>query len=520
LAWKPLRERFRRLSISMQKRSKIMISRVDQFRVLVLGVLTALALSTGGLAQQDVSSEPPQTTESQTIDPEGFRVALLEFVGMTEARMESSSDLQGQIAALDTETLQALYDSWPDPSGLVGLVDLMAARLEASGDGPLLDGPGGDTGTNAIIGIPPPCDPFAPDYPSSGLLDFLTSLGLADVEEDERCTDDDVEIFATAKIAAEIAAIAAQAACDHITVILGEGTNAPFCVAAGIANGVKAAAQVVLDACQELTDQVDSAEIEGAYENTKIIIDGLCCVPASQARKGHGCDGQDNDCDGTIDECAEDTFGPDVFVDPAIRGQCFMDAADAIEALLQSVETSDDCGTVVIEANLSGDECDVDGSVTVTDDCGNATSLGDIGIRIDGEAPDVTCSVVTDVLFPPNQTYTDVGFSFTAVDNCSGDLKVEVKVTSDEQTTLPPGHGKASPFPDATVLRTIDGTIVGVQLRNERGGGGDGRVYTIHVFATDECGNVGYSACSVSVPPADKCPATDNGQYFDATGIN
>ncbi len=498
-----------------------MRSRMSQFGVWVLGALTVLAVSPGVRAQQAASPEIAQTTPSQTqegstgsppttpsepIDREGFRLALLRFVAMTG--IAYSGDLYDRIAVLEPEALQALYSAWPDPSGFASLVDQMAARLEATG------------APRAIIGILPPCESFAPDYPSSALLDFLTSLGLADVEPEERCSDDDVQIFVTAKIAAEIAAIVAQALCDQITVILGEGTNAPFCVAAGIANGVKAAAQVVLDACQELTKQVDSAEIEGAFENTKTIIQGLCCVAVSQPRKGHGCDGQDNDCDGTIDECDEDTFPPDVFVDPAIRGQCFKNAADALTALQQAVQTSDDCGNVTIVADLSGAECDVEGSVTVTDDCGNAASLGGVGIRIDGEAPQVTCSVATDVLFPPNLSYTDVGFSYTAVDNCSSDLKVEVKVTSDEQTTMPPGSGKASPFPDASVLRTIDGTIVGVQLRNERGGGGDGRVYTIHVFATDDCGNVGYSSCSVSVSPADGFPAVDSGQYFDATGIN
>ncbi|MDM8007752.1 MAG: acid shock protein [Phycisphaerae bacterium] len=499
--------------------------RIDRFRVLVLGAAAAMALSSGALAQEDASSGAPQTTGSAAIDPEGFRAALLKFVEITEARTRPAGNLYAEIAALDAEALQVLYDAWPDPSGFAEVVDRMAARSGASVyGGPLADpgaaGPDGGFQPQSIIGVPPPCEPFEPDYPSSGLLDFLTSLGLADVQPNERCSDDDVEIFATAKIAAEVAAIAAQAACDHITVILGEGTNAPFCVAAGIANGVKAAAQVVLDACQELTNQVDSAEIEGAYENTKIIIDALCCVPPAQSRKGHGCDGQDSDCDESIDECDEDTFGPDVFVDPAIRGQCFQDATDAISALQQAVETSDDCGKVTIEANLSGATCDVEGSVKVADDCGNETSLGGVGIRIDGEAPQVSCSVTTSVLSPPNLAYTDVGFSYTAVDNCSGDLKVEIKVTSDEQTTLPPGVGKASPFPDASVLRTIDGTIVGVQLRNERGGGGDGRVYTIHVYATDQCGNVGYSSCSVSVPPADSVPAVDSGQYFDATGIN
>ncbi len=504
-----------------------MTSRKVHFRLLVWGTLTALASSSGALAQEEPSSAVAQTTVSQGIDPEAFRAALLQFVGMAGGQMQPSNDLYGQIAALDTETLQALYDAWPDPSGFADIVNRMATQMAAGPSGPGPD----NLGTvgliqpthvvpNSIIGVLPPCESFEPDYPSSGLLDFLTSLGLANVQPDQRCTDDDVEIFATAKIAAEVAAIAAQALCDHITVILGEGTNAPFCVAAGIANGVKAAAQVVLDACQELTNQVDSAEIEGTFENTKTIIDALCCVTPDQSRKGHGCDGEDSDCDGTVDECDEDTFGPDVFVDPAIRGECFKDAADAIAALQQAVETSDDCGNVTIETNIAGAECDVEGSVKVTDDCGNDTSLGGVGFRIDGEAPQVTCSVTTTVLTPPNLSYTNVGFSYSAVDNCGGDLKVEVKVTSDEQTTLPPGVGKASPYPDAAILRTIDGTLVGVLLRNERGGGGDGRVYTIHVFATDQCGNVGYSSCSVSVPAADGIPAVDSGQYFDATGIN
>jgi hypothetical protein len=171
--------------------------------------------------------------------------------------------------------------------------------------------------------------------------------------------------------------------------------------------------------------------------------------------------------------------------------------------------------------NLSDSKCDVDADIMVTDDCGNGTILlGAASVRIDNEAPTVTCSVTTDMLFPPNSKFKDVGFSFTAVDNCPGDLGIEVKVTSDEQTTLPPGNGRASAFPDAVILQKVDGMIVDVRLRSERGGGGDGRVYTIHVFATDQCGNVGHDECMVFVPKADDMPAVDSGQYFDATGIN
>ena len=471
--------------------------------------------------QKDVQRFIPIKAASEQMAPEEFRAALITFTGLTGSVTKSSSPLPYQIGALTKEEMQALYDVFPNPRTFTAMVERLASMAVRNQEALSQAGSDGTGGIAGIIGVLSPCDSFDPDYPSGGWIAFIEGiLGVSLLDEKSRCDEDLEETITIIHTAAKIAATIAQAACDSIVVVLGEGTNVPFCVAAGIANAVADAAQFVINACQALDDEVDSAEIEAGYENTKIIIDALCCVPVSQQRKVQGCNGQDDDCDGTIDECDEDAFGPDVFVDPAVRGQCFKDAADALTALLQSVETSDDCGAVTVDSALSGAECDVDGSVTAEDDCGNSTGLGGIGIRIDSEAPDVTCSVTTSTLRPPNLSYTDVGFSFTAVDNCSGDLTVEVKVTSDEQTTLPPGSGKASPFPDAVVLREIDGTIVGVKLRNERGSPGDGRVYTIHVFATDQCGNVGTAACSVQVPHNDGAPAVDNGQYYDATGIN
>lgn len=471
-----------------------------------------------------VVAEPliPPKAPGEEMDIEEFRQALIAFTGVAGATAQTSSILPYQIANLSAEEMQAVYDVFPNPRTFSALVEQLVSRSTGDEAGASDGGDGTGDPVSGIIGVPPPCESFEPDYPSSTLLDILTDIGLASVEPDERCTDDDVGTFVTAKIAATIAGSIAHYACESIVVVLGEGSNAPFCVAAGIADGVKNAAQFVLDACQELTDQVDSAEIEGVYENSKIIIDALCCVSVDQQRKIQGCNGQDDDCDGTIDECDEDTFGPSVFVDPSIQGACFDSAAEAEEALAAATNANDDCGDIEpIDIELSGTECDVDATISVSDDCGNETELPTAAsFRIDGEAPTVTCSVTIDTLFPPNLMYTDVGFSYTAEDNCDGPLEIDVKVTSDEQTTLPPGNGKASPFPDAAILKKIDGTIDGVLLRNERGMLSDGRVYTIHVFATDQCGNVGSAACTVVVQSADDKPAVDNGQYFDATGIN
>lgn len=244
------------------------------------------------------------------------------------------------------------------------------------------------------------------------------------------------------------------------------------------------------------------------------------CEPVAQQRRHQGCDGADDDCDGAIDECDEDRFGPTVFVDPSVRNRCFASQEEALATILEATAAGDDCGAFSVMADLDGFACDVLGSATATDDCGNATTFGGLQMRLDGMEPLVTCSTEITEIFPANHSFTDVGFSFIATDNCVGDLEVEVKVTSDEQTTLPPGTGNASPFPDAVVMRTVAGTLAGVLLRGERGGGGDGRVYHIHVLATDRCGNTGRAVCAVSVPINRHGTAVDNGQFFDATAIN
>ena len=492
----------------------------------MFGALAAVIPALAALAGPDQSTQPLPQTDVQT-GPEALRATLLRFVSTVSVKSQSSSDLYFRIADMSAEELQALYNAWPDPTGFTAKVDHLMARAPAKRESARLDvlpregAP--DAETKGIIGILSPCEGFAPDYPSIGWLEFIEGIIGEDLtDEKSRCSDDLEETFITIKTAAVIAATIAQAACDSIVVVLGEGTNVPFCVAAGIANGVKDAAEFVLEACAAQDAAVNAAEIEAGYENTKIIIDALCCVTVDQQRKIQGCNGQDDDCDGTIDECDEDVFGPAVFVDPSVAGSCFADAAEAQAALQAATNATDDCGAIgPVTVDLSDTDCDATATIAVADDCGNQTQLADsVSFRIDGEAPTVTCDVTIDTLFPPNLSYTDVGFSYTAVDNCAGELEIAVKVTSDEQTTLPPGKGMASPFPDAVVLKTVDGTIVGVHVRNERGMLSDGRVYMIHVYATDSCGNVGYAACTVSVSPADGFPAVDSGQYFDATGIN
>lgn len=59
-----------------------------------------------------------------------------------------------------------------------------------------------------------------------------------------------------------------------------------------------------------------------------------------------------------------------------------------------------------------------------------------------------------------------------------------------------------------------------VQLRAERSGNGDGRVYRITVTATDSCGNAATCSAEVRVPHHPQSAAVDSGQAYNATTCN
>ena len=89
---------------------------------------------------------------------------------------------------------------------------------------------------------------------------------------------------------------------------------------------------------------------------------------------------------------------------------------------------------------------------------------------------------------------------------------VTVSVTSDEASSTAPGSGGANPCPDAII-----GDDLSVQLRAERSGPGDGRVYKITVTAVDSCGNQSVCSVTVEVPHSKNKSAIDSGQFFDPT---
>lgn len=154
---------------------------------------------------------------------------------------------------------------------------------------------------------------------------------------------------------------------------------------------------------------------------------------------------------------------------------------------------------------------------TASDSSGNQSSCTETVTVIDTEAPTITLKGNTPSLSPPNHgyhTFNVTDFVASASDNCDTSVNLGsvyiTKVTSDEAENGP-GSGN-----------TLNDIVIGsdcksVQLRSEREGGGNGRVYTIYFKAQDAAGNVSIVTAKVIVPVNPGGAATDSGTHYTVT---
>jgi hypothetical protein len=117
-----------------------------------------------------------------------------------------------------------------------------------------------------------------------------------------------------------------------------------------------------------------------------------------------------------------------------------------------------------------------------------------VGLDVCDEiAPTLDVTVSPDTLWPPNHKYVTVVPTIAVSDNFDPDPSVTlVSVESNEPDN---GHGDGNTTDDIVINE--DGTI---DLRAERSGTGDGRIYTITYRATDACGNSTEVSVTVTVP--------------------
>ena len=135
---------------------------------------------------------------------------------------------------------------------------------------------------------------------------------------------------------------------------------------------------------------------------------------------------------------------------------------------------------------------------TATDSSGNHSSCDQTVTVVDNEPPVIVLNGQTPSMWPPNHKYHTFGvtnFVTAVTDNCdtiSVSAVVIVKVTSDE---IENGNGDGNTLNDIVIAPDC----MSVQLRSEREGNSNGRVYRIYFSVTDASGNVGTASATVVV---------------------
>jgi len=146
-------------------------------------------------------------------------------------------------------------------------------------------------------------------------------------------------------------------------------------------------------------------------------------------------------------------------------------------------------------------------SISVTDNRFPPVACQTTATVRDTTPPVVSASIGQQLLWPPNHSLIDVGFTATALDQCSGTQPVSVKVFSNESQT---GDGSGNFTPDAS------GGAGNLSLRSERSGDGNGRIYLVVASSVDPSGNTGF-ACATAVVPHDQSQSSTQGIQAQAT---
>jgi hypothetical protein len=131
-------------------------------------------------------------------------------------------------------------------------------------------------------------------------------------------------------------------------------------------------------------------------------------------------------------------------------------------------------------------------------------------VEISNEAPDCSNAVPDqDSLWPPNHKMNHI--TVNGVTDPDGDaVGLTINTITQDEPTNGIGDGDESPDGDGVGTDTA-------QIRAERSGTGDGRVYEISFTADDGNGGMCTGMVSVGVPHDKKDTAVDSGQNFDST---
>ena len=287
------------------------------------------------------------------------------------------------------------------------------------------------------------------------------------------------------------------------------------------------------EACDVVDGSAEGAFAQAAFENTQYTLNEIACRPVGDGselalKRGHGCDGIDNNCNSPIkliDECEEDVFPPDMTVKAYPEGW-FSTADDAKAFLENSVTAMDDCMPVSLSWDGTSEKCGATWTATATaEGCGSrpvedVTTMS-FPVKVDGVAPTVSCSLGVQGLEANGlKQFADVGFQYDAYDECSESLEVEILVESDEMENTPsallsngmmPSIYVRQNYCDGQTGKGVDDCLVPSSPAVKA------RYYKVTVKVTDEAGNVGIATCDTSV--AEKAKGNKAGAEANKTTL-
>lgn len=183
---------------------------------------------------------------------------------------------------------------------------------------------------------------------------------------------------------------------------------------------------------------------------------------------------------------------------------------------------SDNCGDVTVTQSPAPGTMVGLGThtitLTATDGSGNTSTCETTFTVVDTTAPTITVTSQTMTMWPPNHKYKTflVSELVTGVsDNCSTLTTANVVIASVSSDEAENAGGDGNTNADIVIAADCKS----IQLRAERAGSGDGRVYTINVVTKDQAGNVGAASIKVRVPKTGPTgTAVDSGPNYTVNG--
>lgn len=208
-------------------------------------------------------------------------------------------------------------------------------------------------------------------------------------------------------------------------------------------------------------------------------------------------DGNGGTSTDTVTITVKDTTKPSITCPGNQVAECTGPTGAAVSFPLPTV--SDACATVITTAcvppsgstfplGVTTDTC------TADDNHGNTNSCG-FTVTVKDTTPPTISSLTAspNTLWPPNHQMVPVTVAASVSDIC--DTTPSCKITSVSSNEPVNGLGDGDTAPDWEITGNLT-----VNLRSERGGVGNGRLYTIAVRCTDASGNSSTKTVGVTVP--------------------